>query len=136
MRIVPLASVANQSFTVTIDGVRWIVAVKSTRGVMCVDMSRAGIEILTGIRALAGEPIIPYAYLQTGNFIFLTLDDALPDWRQFGVTQFLVYLSAIEIADIDPVTVGSFAPVSGSEFLTTDDGFYLTTDSGGLLTNG
>lgn len=136
MRTVPLAAVPNQEFTVTIDDVRWVVGVKTARGVTAVNISREGVTLLTGSRALAGEPLIPYAYLQTGNFVFVTLNDALPEYSLFGVSQFLVYLSADEIAALqeNPPTYDDLSPFVPS-FLTTDDGFYLTTDTGEILTD-
>lgn len=132
MRIVPLAIVANQAFTVTIDGIRWSLGIKEARGVLCVDISRSGVLLLSGIRAFAGEPVIPYKYIQTGNFLFLTISDQLPDWREFGLSQFLVYLNADEISTLPPA---SLATAPEYQYLTSDDGFYLTTDTGEILTD-
>lgn len=98
MRLIPLANTPNQSFTVQLDNVRWELVVRTARGCMCADVDRDNVALLRGVRLVAGQPIIPYAYLQTGNFIFLSVDDALPDWSQFGVSQTLVYFSAAEIA--------------------------------------
>lgn len=112
MRVVSLAAIANQSFTVALDQVRWVLAVKDVGGVMTCDITRDGEELLAGTRVLAGEPIIPYDYLQAGNFLFVVGADTLPDWRQFGTTQFLVYLSAVEITALrtDPPTVAEIDP--------------------------
>lgn len=136
MRIVPLSPVPNQSFTVTLDGSRWGMRLTTGTGTTSVDVTRDGSALLMGARALAGEPLIPYAYLQTGNFIFVVNGGELPDYRAFGISQFLIYLSADEIAELNsyPLTVGGpdqFTP----SFLTTDDGFYLTTDDEDLLTD-
>lgn len=136
MRVVPLAAVPNQAFTITIEGVRWAVTVKTARGVMCADVARDGMPLLTGTRVLAGEAIIPYRYLQTGNFIFLTIAGELPDYNAFGVSQIMVFLSAEEIAAIPAISAGEvFAATTTVEYLTTDDGFYLTTDTGEILTD-
>lgn len=136
MRIVPLASAPAQAFTLTIDGVRWGVAIKEARGVMCADISRNSEILLSGMRVLAGEVVIPYRYLQTANFLFLTAQNELPNWRQFGVSQLLVYLSAGETAATPQITVGEIlAAQRRIGYLTTDDGFYITTDGGELLTD-
>lgn len=134
MRIVPLAAVPNQSFTATLDNTRWVVRLVETEGVMAADVDRDGVRLLSGSRVLAGETLIPYRYLETGNFIFLTTGDDLPAWREFGVSQTLVYLSAAEMAEIraNPLTIGEVAPTVVS-YLTSDEGFYLTTDDGALL---
>lgn len=136
MRVVPLASAANQAFTVTLDGARWNIRITTAARVMACDVSRDGTLLISGGRAVAGEPLIPYSYLATGNFIFTGADETLPDRRAFGVSQFLVYLSAAEIAELDdnPLTVGDLNDFTPS-FLTTEDGFYLTADTGEILTD-
>lgn len=136
MRVVPLSASPNQSFTLTVDTVRWGVRLVDAAGVMVADISRDGVPLLTGTRVLAGETLIPYAYLQSGNFIMLTDEDALPAWRDFNGSQALVYVSADEMATIraSPLSVGDVTSVSVS-YLTTDDGFYVTTDTGELLTD-
>lgn len=103
---------------------------------MVADVSRNGLEILKGSRILAGEALIPYRYLQTGNFVTLTQNDALPNWREFGISQILVYLSEIEVAAISTsqISVGEVTARAVS-YLTTDEGFYITTDTGDLLTD-
>lgn len=98
MRIIPLSAIPNQSFSVRLDEMRLVVRLKEARGVMVADVQRDGVDILLGSRVLAGELIIPYRYLQAGNFLLMTLNDELPDWREFGGTQTLVYLSPAEAA--------------------------------------
>lgn len=136
MRIVPVASIPNQAFTVTIDNVRWGLALKDARGVMVADVTRDDIRLLSATRVLAGEAIIPYAYLQTGNFLMLTDQNQLPEWGQLGVSQVLVYLSAAEIAALPQMTVGEIDALTAQvEYLFTDEGFYITTDTGELIEN-
>ena len=98
MRNIPLTQDPNQDLTVRLDNTRYGLRLKSTNGVMVVDVSIDGVTVLTGSRVLAGEPLIPYEYIATGNFILLTVNDELPDYTQFGVTQSLVYMSPEEIA--------------------------------------
>lgn len=131
MRVVPISQTPNQSFTLTIDGVRWGVGLREARGVMVVDILRDGVVLITGSRALSGEALIPYRYLETANFIFITVGDVLPNWHELGVSQFLIYADQIEIARL-PAPLP--APKTSS-YLTSDDGFYLTTDDGSLLTD-
>lgn len=100
MRTIPLAAVPNQKITVQLDDLRMVVTVKEARGVMCASLERDGLTIVSSVRLLAGEPLVPYRYLENGNFMLLTIEDDLPDWRQFGLTQELVYLSQAEIEAI------------------------------------
>lgn len=132
MRVVPLAATPNQSFTLTIDEIRWVIAIKDLGGVLAFDVTRDGERLLSGTRACAGEPIIPYAYLQYGNFIFTTVNDTLPSWQSFGISQILVYLNQAETNQIPP---GSLGGAFNVEYLTDDHGFYLTTDTGEILTD-
>lgn len=97
MRTVPLTAVPNQELSLRLDGARWVLRFKEARGVMVADATRDGVAIVTASRVLAGEAVIPYRYQEAGNFLVLTSDDELPDWRQFGVTQSLVYLSPEEL---------------------------------------
>jgi len=96
MRSLNLSTVPSQSFSVRLDDIRWVLRFKEAAGIMAVDIEKDGETILTGSRVLAGEPLIPFRRLEAGNFVLLTLNDALPDWRQFGNTQTLVYLTAAE----------------------------------------
>lgn len=136
MRILSLSSSPNQQFTLTLDQVRWVLRFVETAGVMAADVTRDGIDLLRASRVLAGEALIPYAHLQTGNFIVVVTGSELPTYSQFGVSRFLVYLSAEEIVELNanPLNLNdlsSFVP----SFLLDDNGFYLTTDSGEILTD-
>ena len=139
MRVVPLANVPNQSFTVTLDSVRWGIRLRDIGGVTAADVDLQGERLVSGTRALPGEPLVPYRYLtpDAGAFIFITLsDNALPVYAEFGVSQFLVYMSATELAALPVPTVGELTEGQDvASYLTTDDGFYLTTDDGDLLTD-
>ena len=74
---------------------------------MVFDLEQDGTTILTGSRVLAGEPLIPYEYLEAGNFILLTINDELPSWKEFGATQKLIYLTGAEIEAIKNGETGS-----------------------------
>lgn len=97
MRDIPITATANQKLTVTIDLTRFTVTLKAAVGCMTCTIEIDGVEVLTGSRVLAGEMLIPYRYRENGNFILMTEDDALPDWTEFGSTQFLRYLTPDEM---------------------------------------
>lgn len=97
MRDVPVTATPNQSLSILLDNERIVLRLKEANGVMVADVERDGSTIILGTRVLAGEPIIPYHYLEDGNFILLTINDELPDWQQFGQTQSLVYLTTAEV---------------------------------------
>lgn len=140
MLLITIVAAPNQSFSALLDGERFVVRLKEANGVMVVDMVRAGTQLLLASRALAGEPLIPYHYKERGNFMFLTLSDELPEWRKFGVTQQLVYLTASEIAALraTPLNVAQLVDqgLYVMRYLTDENGFYLTENNGALLIEG
>ena len=98
MRAIPLAAIPGQRISVTIDNRRYALTIKEARGAMACDISVDNVTLVTGSRVLAGEMLIPYQYLEEGgNFILQTTGDELPDWRKFGVSQGLYFLTAEEL---------------------------------------
>lgn len=98
MDLIALAAVPNQEISVRLSRQRFVLRIKEAAGVMVVDVTVDGEVRLLASRIVAGTPLIPYRYLEAGNLLLLTEGEQLPDYRQFGVTQSLVYLSADEIA--------------------------------------
>ena len=101
MQVVPLQAVPNQSFSIQLDGNNWDFVIHDCgNGLMAVDIALNGTQLISGFRMVPGWPLIPYQYLQDGNFVILTNNDEYPDWRQFGITQTLIYASQTEIQAI------------------------------------
>lgn len=98
MQTIPLAAEPNQEFTVRLDDTRYAIRLKEANGVMVADVTIDDVVTLTATRVLAGELLIPYLYMVRGNFVLLTNGDDLPDWREFGASQALVYMSPAEFA--------------------------------------
>lgn len=97
MQEIPLTAEPNQEFTVRLDGYRYVLRIKEARGVMVVDVTIDDVLVLSASRVVAGYPLIPYTYLSAGNFVLLSVDDELPDWRLFGFTQSLIYAGPDEL---------------------------------------
>jgi len=97
---IALRAVANQQFTTQLDDARYDVTIKETSGCMSATILRDGVTLVSMARIVAGTPLLPYEYQQEGNFVITTLEEALPYYDQFGVTQFLVYVSPAEIAEL------------------------------------
>lgn len=92
-----LDAVPNQSFTANIEENRYIITLKEARGIMAATVVRNDETIVQSARVVAGTPIIPYIYLEDGNFFITTLEDDLPDWTKFGVSQSFAYITKAEI---------------------------------------
>lgn len=100
MRTIPIQQTANQSLTVTLDGNRWSLTIKSANEMMCVDIDLNDTPILRGQRVVAGMPVIPYRRIapNQGNFMFVTERDENPWWERFTVDQSLHYVTAEDLA--------------------------------------
>lgn len=98
MQTLNLVNIPSQSFSTRLQLKRFTLRLKDADGVMISDIECDGTPLIKGERILPNQPIIAYKRLEYGNFILLTEDEALPDWREFGKTQYLIYLSPDEIA--------------------------------------
>lgn len=98
MKQVNIQALPNQAFSIRLEDSRYDFVIKETNGVMSMDLARNNVQILSGHRMLSGTPLIPYKYQEEGNFVLPTLDDDLPFYTSFGITQFLFYLTAAEVA--------------------------------------
>jgi hypothetical protein len=94
---VSLAAVPNQSLTVQIADRIYDLSFRLTGAVMSASISRDGVPLVTNLRVTAGTPLLPYRYQEEGNFLLTTEAEQLPDYAQFEVTQFLVYVTAAEL---------------------------------------
>lgn len=97
-QIVPIQTVPNQELTTFLDNNSYDITIKETNGCMSINLVRNNVVILSGFRIVAGQPIIPYEYLEEGNFIMLTQNDDLPFYTAFNISQFLYYYSLAELA--------------------------------------
>lgn len=95
---VGIATLPNQSLSIQLDERFYDIHLREANGVMAATIERDGVTLVSNIRVTAGTPLLPYRYQEAGNFIMTTDGEAIPYWDQFGVTQFLVYLSADELA--------------------------------------
>lgn len=95
---VPLQQLPNQTFSVTLDGNLYDITIKAAENIMSVSFLRNGADIIDNVRAVAAGALIQGQYQEAGNFLFLTANNQLPDYNQFGLTQSLLYFSAAELA--------------------------------------
>jgi hypothetical protein len=95
---VGIAALANQSLSIQLDERFYEIELREANGVMSASITRDGVVLISNVRVTAGTPLLPYRYQEAGNFVMTTDGEAIPYWDQFGVTQFLVYLSAAEVA--------------------------------------
>ena len=99
MQLINIDATANQSFSVRLNNVRYDISIKEANGVMVASIVRDGVPVVSGARIVAGELIIPFQYQEDGNFVIDTLNEEIPYWTSFGVTQFLYFFSADELEE-------------------------------------
>lgn len=117
---IPLQNIANQTLNIVLNNNNYVIRLHAcedsiTTGsivdrtaleslgtsIVAVDITENNEVIVTGMRAVCGTPLLPYPYLQgDGNFIFVTNNDEYPNWRLFGVNQYLIYASPSEIEEL------------------------------------
>lgn len=95
-----LKPIPNQSLSIPLGNQLYDIILKSTNGVMSASIARGNVVILSNVRLVAGTLIIPYRYLEDGNFFMETANGDLPDYTQFGITQRLYYITAAELGAI------------------------------------
>lgn len=97
---IPLEAIPNQSFSIDLDGLRYDLTIKAIDDqAMTMTVVRDGVTIVENAHCQAGELVIRYPYLQQGDFMFYTGDEALPYYTDFGNTCGLVFFTAAELAE-------------------------------------
>ena len=111
---IPLQAIPNQSFSVQIDNNTYDLSIYDCGNIMAVDIAINNTIIVTGSRAVPLNFLLPYRYLENGNFLITSLDDEYPDWRRFGLDQFLIFASQAElnVIRIPPSVSAHYAAVA------------------------
>ena len=102
MKTIALQAVPRQKFSVTLDGIQYAITLVAVGNAMVATIAVGGENVVSGVRCMPGQPVIPYGYLEGdgGNFIFLTTEGDLPWYERFGVDQSLVYITTAEWGEI------------------------------------
>lgn len=97
MQYINLQAIPNQQISYQADNNFFILTFKEINGLMAADININQADILLGQRIVSNCPLIPYEYLENGNFVITTQNEEYPYYTQFGVTQYLIYASREEI---------------------------------------
>jgi hypothetical protein len=107
MQNIPLQKVPNQEINILLDDNNYDIVIHDTQynssfgtSIMAVDITINNEIAILGSRACTNCPIIPFLNRSNGNFVIVTQNDQYPNWRLFGVTQFLIYMSQAELEAI------------------------------------
>jgi hypothetical protein len=93
----------KQQFTIVLDNTLYDISIIETNGCMSASITRGGEPepVVTGWRCVAGQLVIPKDRENSyGNFMFLTRNNELPWWENFGTTQIFLYASPTDLAAV------------------------------------
>lgn len=93
-----LAVLPNQTIAAQIEGDYYELTIKLVGALMCATVVRNSETVVEGHRITPGELLLPYPHMGAGNFLLTTEAGALPDYLEFGQTQYLSWLTADEVA--------------------------------------
>lgn len=98
MQTVPIQAIPVQTFTyIDPSNNIWDIGIRNVAEQMAFSFSRNGVVLIQNCCAVAGYRLVPYDYLEDGNFVLITQNYQIPDYTQFGTTQTLVFLEQSEI---------------------------------------
>ena len=102
MVILPLAAIPNQKVSARLEGALFELTIKVVRNLMAITIAKDGETLVSGVRCVPGQPLIPFRYLAgaTGNFYFFTANGEYPHFTRFGSTDMLAYATAAELAGV------------------------------------
>ena len=99
---IEISAVHAQTFSVNAGDSQFDITIKLAGGAMIYDVYRDDEAIMFGARLVTRGLMLPYRYqMAAGNFLLAVPDDELPDYNQFGQSQFLYYLDNDDLADLD-----------------------------------
>lgn len=97
MELITLKSLPNLRFPITLGGNNYDVHIFSTVKSMTYDIDINGVNVIKGFEMVNDAPLLVYPHQEVNGNIVLSLpDDEVPDYKAFGLSQFLYFLDADE----------------------------------------
>ncbi len=116
MQSVPIQAVPQQTLSyIDPSGNQWNISITLVGSQMAFTLTLNNTVLVENITAVAGYRIIPYNYLENGNFVLITQNKQIPDYTQFGITQQLIFLTQAEI-DAYRVPLNTLSLITASDF--------------------
>lgn len=101
--LLKLQSTPMQQFTTTIGDYFYQITIRYVLNGMAFSFSADGVEILTNASTVQNTPIIQPRYIweKYGNFMFICKENDYPNFEEFEITQFFVFLTVEEMQNIE-----------------------------------
>ena len=98
MQLIELKNIPNQVFNTTINDAQYRIQIRTMQNLTFLSVWKNEVILFHNQLCVPNEFINPYNYISTdGKFYFRCLDDEYPTYKQFGNTQYLLFLSNDEV---------------------------------------
>lgn len=96
---VSLQQLSNQELSIALENSRYVIRVVETNTMMAITITKDDVVLIENARLLPNDFILRSNLVDpdSGNFFMFVQSDAIPDWNNFGVTQFLQYITSDEL---------------------------------------
>lgn len=134
MQVLPIKTLPNQQLSVILNSNQWDIFIRDVNGAISVSLSKNSVMVAENARAVAGVRILQAAYQEDGNFAIISNNQSVPDYTQFGITQFLVYISPAELEvplspPPDIITAAYFDPLGALPLRFAPQDYFAYTKS-------
>jgi hypothetical protein len=94
---IQLEQIPLQKVVITLGENNYDIRIYSIVQRMAYDLTINGVIVIKGLKFVNEVLMLPYSHQEVnGNILLILPDDELPDYKLFGVSQFLTYLDASE----------------------------------------
>lgn len=97
MELIKIESIPSQQFTVPLGGNNYDIKIYSIDGHVSYDLSINAEQIVQGFKLVNDILLLPYVHQEVNGNLLLSLpEDEIPAYENFGLSQFLYYLTQDE----------------------------------------
>lgn len=101
MRLIELQKIPNQVFNVVLNGIDYRVQLRTIQDLTFLSVWKSGEALFLNQICMPNAFIDPYKYVSdNGNLYFACADNEYPNYRKFGDTQRLFYLTKKEVDNL------------------------------------
>lgn len=102
MQLIDLQNVPNQAFSITLNNVNYRFAVRTIQDLTFISVWRNDEVLFYNQICVPNGFIDPYNYVSdNGKIFFRCLDEEYPNYKRFGITQWLYYMTKEEVEEYE-----------------------------------
>ena len=97
MQAISIDAIPSQKFTITLGGNNYEIKIYSIDEHMSYDLSIDNNIIVSGFKMVNDIPLLAYPHQEiNGNILLVLPETEIPDYKRFGLSQFLYFLDEAE----------------------------------------